>query len=425
MVKISEHNVSIVKYNQLCTGCGICEDICPRHCITISRINGEHRPTIEDNLCLGAKCGRCLKICPGIGVDLVGIANEKFNDFKVYEDKYIGRYVGLHTGYSLDDDIRLHSASGGMVSLFLIYLLEKGIIDGAVVTGYQEDNITPYSYIAKSREDIINARSSKYCPVALNKIGNEIIKEKGNRYVIVGLPCHIEGFRKRTMIDRKFREKIVGLFAIYCSSERTFNAQDYLLKHYKVEKSAISYFSYRDNGCLGNLTIKTNNNTNISVPYISFYGPILRSFFKPHRCLTCIDHYGELADVCFGDIHIAPYDQDKIGISSWITRTEYWEEQFRSAAKEGYIKMDDLDAKILNESQSVMLYPKRKRAGAVANMDKLLGRRVPVFDKPFEEPTIKDYFAEIICHCQRFVGRHKSLWFIIEFLNKITTVSIK
>lgn len=438
-MKNIKQNISFTTSNHLCTGCGICEDVCHKNCINIHCIEGENRPIIDENLCLGEKCGRCLRVCPGVGVNMSSIAKETFTEAGIKEDKYIGRYVGIHTGYSLDEDIRYHSASGGLVSQFLIYLLEKKIIDGAVVTGYGDDHITPHSYIARTRDDVIKARSSKYCPVALNKVGNEIVKTEGSRYVIVGLPCHIQGFRKRASIDKRFREKIVGYFAIYCSSGRTFYAQDYIFKHYGVDKNSISYFAYRDNGCLGNMVIEQTvgkespllhlkkSNTKyrdseskkmISIPFISYYGPLLRSFFKPHRCLTCIDHYGELADVCFGDIHIAPYDQDKVGISSWITRTDYWENLFKQANEEGYIKMDELSPKILNDSQSEMLYPKRRRAGAVVCMDRLIGRKTPVFDKPFEEPSIKDYIVEIVCHCQRFIGRHHSLWFLIELLNR-------
>lgn len=428
------NNINYTVINKLCTGCGICEDICPKQAIQISAVNGEHRPILNKMLCLGDKCGRCLRVCPGVGIDLVSMARQRFDDGGVTEDKYIGRYVGLHTGYALDEDIRLHSASGGMVSQFLIYLLEKKIIDGAVVTGFGDDHITPVSYIARTKDEVLRAKSSKYCPVALNKVGNEISASEG-KYVIVGLPCHIQGFRKRAKIDRKFRERVIGMFSIYCSSGRTFYGRDYIFKHYGVNKNKIKYFAFRDNGCLGYLTVKervklavggkfrvvsTNSSdyAELKIPYSYYYGPILRSFFKPHRCLTCIDHYGELADVCFGDIHIPPYDQDKIGISSWITRSKYWETMFANAANDGYIRMDDLDAKTLNDSQAAMLYPKRRRAAAVMTMDKMLGRAVPQYDKTLDKPNIKDYFAEIICHAQRFVGKRQYLWWMIELINK-------
>ena len=266
--------------------------------------------------------------------------------------------------------------------------------------------------------------------MALNGVGNEIVRSDG-KYVIVGLPCHIQGFRKRAEIDRKFKEKVVGYFAIYCSSNRTFGARDYLLRHYKISKDRISYFAFRDNGCLGNLTIRYNaaqaaksplidtystSCREIKIPFSQYYGRGLRSFFKPHRCLTCIDHYGELADVCLGDIHIPPYSDDKIGVSSWIVRTEYWERLFKQAANEGYIKMDDVEAETLNSSQATMLYPKSRRAKAVMNMDKMLGRSVPRYDKMLVKPNVSDYVSELACHAQRFIGRHRSLWLIIDLL---------
>jgi len=201
-----------------------------------------------------------LKVCPGIGCNLAEMANKLFSNENAKADKYIGLFQNLHTGYSLDQEIRYHSASGGMVSQFLIYLLDKKIIDGAVVTGFSEnDHITPVSYIARTKEEVLKARSSKYCPVALNKVGNEIKNSEG-KYVIVGLPCHIQGFRKRAAIDRKFSEHVVGYFSIYCSSNRTFHARDFLLKKYGVDKKKIGYFAFRDNGCLGSLVVDAAGN---------------------------------------------------------------------------------------------------------------------------------------------------------------------
>lgn len=153
------------------------------------------------------------------------------------------------------------------------------------------------------------------------------------------------------------------------------------------------------------------------IPFTTYYGPILRSYFKPHRCLTCIDHYGELAEVCFGDIHIAPYDKDEVGISSWITRSEYWEQLFMDAAKEGYIHMDNVEPFVLNKSQAAMLFPKKRRALVVTYIDRLMGRRYPQYDKSFEKPKLKDYISELVCLVQQFVGRRKYLWFLIDIIN--------
>ena len=410
------NNISYTVSNKLCTGCGVCEEVCPKHCIRIKCIDKEYRPVVDVQYCLGEKCGRCLKVCPGIGIALRNKSRELFQDSNVKDDKYIGIYISLYTGYSKDADIRFHSASGGMVSQFLIFLLEKKIIDGALVTGFADDHITPVSYIARTKEEVIAARSSKYCPVSLNNVGNEIIKAKG-RFIIVGLPCHIQGFRKRAEIDRQFRENVIGYFAIYCSSNRSFNARDYLIKSYHIKKDDISYFAFRDEGCLGCMKILTKTTKETKIPYTQYYGR-LRSYFKPHRCLTCIDHYGELADVCFGDIHIKPYSDDTIGVSSWIVRSVFWDNLFLQAALEGYIKMDSLEPAVLNRSQAEMLFPNKRRAKAVMNIDKLLGRDVAKYDINLDNPNLLDYVKIIVCHMQRFVGRRPYLWFIINLIDK-------
>lgn len=411
-------NIRDTTTNNLCTGCGVCEDVCPKNCIAITRLNGELRPIVDEEKCLGENCGRCLKVCPGVGTNLKKLAEDRFAEEGVKVDSYIGRYIALHSGYSLDNDIRYHSASGGIVSQFIIFLLEKKIIDGAVVTAFAEDRITPRSYIARTKEEVLAARSSKYCPVSLNKIGNEIVANEG-KYVIVGQPCHIQGFRKRMAIDKRLRERVLGLFAVYCSSGRTYNSQDYLFKHYKINKKDISYFAYRDNGCLGDMIIQREDTSDrLNIPFSHYYGPMLRSFFIPDRCLMCVDHYGELADVSFGDIHIPPYSEDKIGVSSWITRSHFWEQLFHQAADEGFIKMDDLDADTLNRSQAVMLYPKKQKAQALMNLYRIAGRKIVHYDKDLGKPNLRHYIRIIICKCQQFIGKRKKLWFIIEIINK-------
>ena len=80
--------------------------------------------------------------------------------------------------------------------------------------------------------------------------------------------------------------------------------------------------------------------------------------------------------------------------------------------------MNELDAITLNESQKTMLYPKKRRAKAIMNMDKFIGLKSAIYDKQLEQPHIKDYISEIICHCQRYIGKHRKMWWIINLLNK-------
>lgn len=410
-------NILYTTKNHLCLGCGVCKSICPVKAISMVIDHGEYRPQIDRLKCLGDKCQKCIKTCPGVGVDFAPFVAERTKNEELKSDNYIGLYKSLYTGFSCDNEIRYHSASGGIVTSFLLYLLDRHIIDGAIVTKYSKsDNITPEPFIARNREELVLARSSKYCPVSMEQV-RSLVNETSGKFVLVGLPCHIQAFRKLAKIDSKFRSKVFGLFSIYCSSNRSFNGRDYLIKSCHIKKDDISYFAFRDEGCLGSMKILTKTTKEVKIPFIQYYGRI-RSFFKPHRCLTCIDHYGELADVCFGDIHIKPYSDDHIGISSWIVRSNYWDNLFLQAEKDGYIKMTPVEPEILNKSQAEMLFSKKKRAKAVMNMDKLLGRSIAIYDKSLENPNVMDYVKEIVCHMQRFVGRRPYLWFLIKLLNK-------
>lgn len=432
-----ENNINKTLHNDLCTGCGVCEGACPFDAITTVVEKGNFRPKIDSSKC--KNCGRCIKACPGLGVGLVCLA-DKYQSETTCHNKMVGRYEKCFTGYSNDFEVRYHSASGGMVSQFLIWLLENKKIDGAVVTRFdQENSLLVKTFIATTREDIIAARSSKYAPVTLNKAVQDIKAASGSRYVIVGLPCHIQGLRKLMEIDKKLRDKVVGLFGIYCSCGRSFYMTEQVFKERGIPKDKITYFQYRDEGCLGKMvvkvpegdanTIKVINNNSESVlsnevrsykeHYQSYYHP-LRSFFIPRRCLFCIDHYAELSDISFGDIHIKPYSDDKIGVNSIIVKNKTWLSLLEECQKAGAIYLDEVPFKTISDSQK-MSFKKKGRNGAFINIGKKLGWVVPQYDVDYlRQPTMHDWLDYVQNRGQQFLGRHKALWpLIIKLKSKV------
>ena len=415
----------------LCTGCGICEGACPTGAISTIVKKGNFRPKINAKKCIN--CGRCVKACPGLGVDLVGLANKYQSDTANY-NKMVGRYEKCFTGYSNDYEVRYHSASGGMVSQFLIWLLENGKIDGAIVTKFDHNNpLLVKTFIATTREEIISARSSKYAPVTLNRVAQDIKAASGSRYVVVGLPCHIQGMRKLMEIDKNLRDKVIGLFGIYCSCGRTFYLTEYVFKERGIQKNKITYFQYRDEGCLGKIvvkvpqkeanTIRVINNNSESVLYKkdvvykehfqSYYHP-LRSFFIPRRCLFCIDHYAELADVCFGDIHIKPYSDDKVGVNSIIVKNKRWLNLLEECSASGVVHLDDVSFQTISDSQR-MSFKKKGRNGAFVNICKNFGWVFPEYNVNYlRQPTKRDFIDYIQTRFQQFLGSHKFLWGIVS-----------
>ena len=414
MKKIS--NVNYTLHNNLCTGCGICESACPSHAIAIIVKNGENIPYISEKFCNNNKgCHRCFDVCPGIGINLVEKAKFLYNETNVKKDIYLGRYIKCYSGHSTDEYLRYHSASGGMVSQFLIWLLENEKIDGAVVTRFDKESpLKVKTFIAKTREEIIASKSSKYGPVSFHTVINDLKHTAGERFVIVGLPCHVAGIRKLAEKDKRLREKIVGVFSLYCSGTRTFNFTKYILKNRCINIDKIDYLAYRDNGCLGGLVVK-GEGIDYYEDYQRYSHP-LRTIFYPRRCLLCADHFGELADICFGDIHIMPYSKDKTGINSVVVRNNYWDHLLYQSYQAGVITLEHLDEEILLKSQKMAMIKKRRNM-AFCLLNKKLGRDIPDYGTFYNAHIkIKDIVDYVRMSIERFIGRHKWCWFIIPVI---------
>lgn len=159
-----------------------------------------------------------------------------------------------------------------MVTQFLLYLLDRKIIDGAVVVGYKKDDpLCPYPFIATTKEEIMQSRGSKYVVVSYDEIMSQL-KKVDKRLVLVGLPCQIQGFRKLAQKSKKISRCIIGYFAIYCSLNKTKHSIDYYLYRYNVNRKEVSYFSFRDDGCLGYMKIADKKGVVIKkVPYIKYW----------------------------------------------------------------------------------------------------------------------------------------------------------
>ena len=410
---MSKSNISYTLNNDICTGCGICECACPSKSITTIVKEGRFLPQIDKLRCNNLNgCHRCYEVCPGLGIDLKSWApREKGSK----DDFYLGHYLDCYSGYSNDNELRYHAASGGLTSQFIIWLLENKKIDGAVVTKFDKNApCKVVTFIAKNKEEILAAKSSKYAPVSHHKTAQMIKDSEGSRYVIVGLPCHIEGFRKLLKIDKKLCNKVIGLFGIYCSGTRTFNFTEYLMEERGIDLNALNYLAYRDNGCLGGIVAK-GEGIDYYEDYQSYCHP-LRTIFFPRRCLLCADHFAELADISFGDIHVKPYSEDKVGINSVVVRNSFWKRLLVEAFDSGAIFLDPLDPSKLIDSQKMAVIKKSRNMGYVI-LNKKLGYIVPDFGNIYNgKLTPKIIINYIWTRMQQFIGSHKSMWWIIKFI---------
>ena len=59
-------NITYTVHHDLCTGCGICEGMCPSNAISFIVTEGTFRPVVNNSLCKNENgCHRCFDSCPG------------------------------------------------------------------------------------------------------------------------------------------------------------------------------------------------------------------------------------------------------------------------------------------------------------------------------------------------------------------------
>lgn len=165
------------------------------------------------------QCSLCSQVCPGSYIPLTKLEEMVFGRTKTAEETQFGIYRSLYAGLALDPDIRKAGVSGGVVTALLAYGLESGVLDCAIVAGWDETEpwkVAPK--IATTRQELIDCSRSKYSiSQTLSALGEAV--NRGFRKIgIVGLPCFIIGLRKMQLYNLKMVDNVALMIGLYCLS---------------------------------------------------------------------------------------------------------------------------------------------------------------------------------------------------------------
>jgi len=240
----------------------------------------------------------------------------------------------------------------------------------------------PEPIIARSREEIIVASKSKYCPVSVNEGLKSVLREDG-RFAVVGLPCHIHGVRKAEKELGALGGKIALRIGLFCSHTVSSAGTDFLLRKLGVEKSEVARIDYRGMGWPGSLSIRLKDSSNLLFPYVgawNSYWPAFSSFFfTPVRCLMCPDETNELADISCGDAWLPEVKGEKVGESVVMVRSRAGEEILNRAGSAGVIWLMPIYPAKVRFSQAEPLRFKKDDFEVRLALLKSSGRKVPIF----------------------------------------------
>ncbi len=385
--KFNIKTVEDVVNRWLCTSCGACAGVCPKNCIEMEVDHyGIYVPKIEEDLC--NRCRLCVKVCPGHGFDYVRHQKRIFGELP--QHVALGNHKELFAGFTNMKGILKRCQSGGFVSTLLLYCLDNGIIDGAVVTRWREDSpFVPQTYIARSRSEILSAVGSKYNPVPAAEMIREILDVDGY-YAFVGTSCQIQAMRKAETIYPELSEKIKLYVGLHCLGVFTYHFHDQMCYKIGQPKDEIIQFRHRSKEWKGwpcDMRMVNKDGDIFDIPADrSRLNP--RPFFTDWRCKLCFDKANEFSDISCGDCRMSTmhsmvkssgYDL-KGGLSEIVVRTERGSDIVNEMISDGFFKVWDADADRMASSIGV---EKKIGLDSFFKIAKYFGRGVPVYGVNF------------------------------------------
>ena len=322
-----------------CAECGACVVSCPFGCLDYTK----GKPTLT-KVC--KICGICSQVCPRYQWELARA--EKFvfgRERKPAEEFGVNKRIAI--AQSTDDQITKVKQDGGVATGLLLYALDKGLIDSALVAGDNpEMPFFPVPKLATTAQELIDSAGTKYF-CSPNVLGlPEAIKQKKTSVAFVGTPCQIHAIRNMQMAGLK---KLTGFlkFTIGLMCSECFLYEGLMGEHIRG-KLGIAPNDIRKINIKGKMMVTTDSGvTAIPLAEIKQYAR--------KSCGVCDDFSSELADISVGGL----------GLDGWtftIIRSEKGEELFKRAEEDGFIKTKPLEEGAFSLSLLSKLTKKKREA---------------------------------------------------------------
>lgn len=299
-----------------CTVCGACIVACPGSHVKF--IDGRPRRRKRAMDCVG--CSTCYEACYMLRHDLIkDIEGETIGRGK---RESIGLYRRVVVAGTTDRGIADSSQDGGVVTALLLYGLDSGMMDGALVVG--RDGWAPTAYVARTRDEIIGAAGTKYGVVPVLSTLREAVVEHGlSKIWMVGSPCHVQSMRYLKHKGLPLATSVKLMVGLFCRENYEYACMEDIVRTHGVEMSQVHRFEVDDtfNMCV--------DGDKRSLPIIEMKSCV------PRHCLVCRDFAAELADIAVGS------GGSSGGRSTVVIRSAEGEKVVAAMEELGLIKTED------------------------------------------------------------------------------------
>lgn len=354
---------------------------------------------------------RLWQACSGQAVDFPQL--NRFCFGTDHRDAYLGHYRQLGIAFCPDPSIRRESASGGVLTRVLTWLLERGEIAGAVVTGM--DPRKPWltrTSIARTPEEIREAAKSKYTITSVNEVLPEIEAFQGP-LAYVGLPCQVHSIRKMQMAGEPSVAAIRYVFGPYCGNTLQFSSIISLLRSYgEPDYRQIVRLSFREGEWPGNTCIEMRSGRRIVLK--KFHANYLIPFHIMKRCLLCTDLANEFTDLAGGDAWAPVYEERGKGFSLAVARSEEGERILGEMVAEGALEFEDIAREKALSMHSHGYDLKKRGAFIRIRYRRMLGLNCPEYGYQVKDSRLLRHVMELFIDLIFLVAGTRISRFLIE-----------
>ena len=322
---------------EMCTGCGLCENICPVHAISMKPQDGlgHKRPIINAELCVD--CELCAKKCP-VNNDVAKVKSKK-----------------CFAAWQVNDDKHYSSSSGGIAAA----LYETAIKEGAWIVGVKEGkNLEPVFILSNKEEQINEFKGSKYVQPATNLIYKEVAEklDKGNKVIFIGLPCHCAAMKRYAENTRNGELVLVDLVCHGVPSFKTLKEHiEYLEKSLKRSSTQVKFRDKDAGECLELIDRNDSfykRNLHEDVYMHSFISGDLFNENCYHCKYASQERVGDLTLCDFWGIgKLDPFNHKVRRVSAVLINTDKGEKEFEKIKKLIYSEQRQIQEAIDGNSQ--------------------------------------------------------------------------
>ena len=291
--------------------------------------------------------------------------------------QYLGTVSRGYLGYAADISIRNRAASGGAVSAILIDLLERDVIDGALVSRsvVRDGEIGAESFVARSSNEILSARSSIYMEFPFR--ASDLLSKESGKLAVVALPCHIQNLRRLEKRDPALAEKVALRIALVCGRSSSKALLGRVMTKQGISEADVVDMRFRQGHWRGQMWFDLRSGERVQFPFTQFSLYRNLHFACERKCLYCEDPLGEWADIVCGDAWLWELKSRPVKHSLIIARSVEASDWIDDMVNRQRLIAEEASPEMIFQAQRRTLIPAKRGRVAKAHLGKFFGYRMP------------------------------------------------